>query len=64
MRLVLAGASLQCIRPFECTRSGNLQSHRSFACDPIIKTRQSPGRSDSTCSTIATTSRCRSASPV
>ena len=39
-------------------------SHRSFACDPTIETRQSPSRSASTCSIIARTSACRPESPV
>jgi len=39
-------------------------SHRSFACEPRIDTRQSPGRSASTCSITAATSRCDAASPV
>jgi hypothetical protein len=30
-----------------------LISHRSFACDPMIETRQSPGRSASACSMMA-----------
>ena len=40
-----------------------LISHRSFACDPMIETRQSPSLSASTCSMIARTSACRPESP-
>ena len=41
-----------------------LISHRSLPCEPTIETFHSPGRSESTCSTITTTSRCNSGSPV
>ncbi len=39
-------------------------SHRSFAWEPTIDTRQSPGLSASTCSITAATSRCDAESPV
>jgi hypothetical protein len=51
--LMLAGGAFQRIRALERTRARNLHSHRSEACEPMIETRQSPGRSASACSTMA-----------
>jgi hypothetical protein len=47
LRLMLTGGAFQRIRPLEGIWSGNLHSNLSFACDPMIETRQSPERSES-----------------
>jgi hypothetical protein len=64
MRIMLPGTTLQSVRPFEPVSPEDLQFPLIESCDPAINTRQSPGRSESTCSTMATTSRCCSRSPV
>src|SRR5437764_4016473 len=61
---MLAERPVESVRAFKSIRPSDLHLPRSFVCEPIIETRQSPARSLSTCSTVATTS-CRNAgSPV
>jgi hypothetical protein len=64
MRLMLPSSSFKGVGPLKSMWSINLHLPSIIRLQPIVETRQSPGRSASTCSIVAVTSRRNSGSPV